>query len=455
MKNIKTVKLFYALLIFAVALSCESELELEPRQSIPVSSVLETESGLISFLVGTYAEAGSGDTFGGETQMTSDLLGNNDQVSWNGTFVGPREFFTKQVLVDNAFVGSIWRNHYQVINAANLVIDNQAVIADAGLRSQTEGEAKFLRAVSYFDLVKLWAQQYDANGNNTQLGVPLRTVGKADFTAEDSQIERASVEAVYALIINDLTAAYDQLPSSNGIFADRYAAQALLARVYLQQGNYAAARDAANDVLQNSGHSLASNFAGAFNNDTDGTEDIFTLQVTSQDGTNALITYYASQANGGRGFDIAIEQGYLDLFDDPSNDERASFSYTQSGFLLTSKYTNQFANVSLLRIGEMHLIRAESNFRLNTAVGLDPLAELNALRLRSSASALSAPLTLDLILNERQLELAFEGHLLFDFKRTDRAIGTLDPNAENLVMPIPQAETNVNTTITQNPGYGG
>jgi hypothetical protein len=228
-----------------------------------------------------------------------------------------------------------------------------------------------------------------------------------------------------------------------------------LARVYLQQGNYAAARDAANDVLLNSGHSLASNFAGAFNNDSDGTEDIFALQVTSQDGTNALITYYASQANGGRGFDIAIEQGYLDLFDDPSNDERASFSYTQSGFLLTSKYTNQFANVSLLRIGEMHLIRAESNFRLNTAVGLDPLAELNALRLRSSASALSAPLTLDLILNERQLELAFEGHLLFDFKRTDRAIGTLDPNAENLVMPIPQAETNVNTTITQNPGYGG
>ena len=454
MKNIKTVKLFYALLIFAVALSCDSELELEPRQSIPASTALETEGGLLGLLVGTYAEAGSGATYGGETQMTSDLLGNNNQVSWNGTFIGPRQFFTKDVLVDNGFVRDTWANHYQVINSANLVIDNQAVIGDASLRSKTDGEAKFLRAISYFDLVKLWAQQYTTTGNNTQLGVPLRTEGKAQFTLEDSQIERSSVEDVYALIISDLTAAYNQLPPSNGIFADRYAAQAMLARVYLQQGNYSAARDAADDVLQNSGHSLASNFAGAFNNDTDAVGDIFSLQVTSQDGTNAFITYYASQANGGRGFDIAIEQGYLDLFDDPTNDERASFSYDQSGFTLTSKYTNQFANVSVLRIGEMHLIRAESNFRLNTSVGLDPLTEINALRQRSSATPLVAPLTLDLILNERELELAFEGHLLFDFKRTNRDIGTLDINADNLVMPIPQNELNVNDLITQNPGYG-
>ncbi len=454
MKNIKTVKLFYALLIFAVALSCDSELELEPRQSIPASTALETEGGLLGLLVGTYAEAGSGATYGGETQMTSDLLGNNNQVSWNGTFVGPRQLFTKEVLVDNAFIRDTWRNHYQVINSANLVIDNKAVIAGVGLRLQADGEAKFLRAISYFDLVKLWAQQYIANGNNTQLGVPLRTVGKADFSVDDSQIERSPVEEVYALIISDLTAAYNQLPPSNGIFADKYSAQALLARVYLQQGNYAAARDAANDVLQNSGHSLASNFAGAFNNDTDASGDIFTLQVTSQDGTNALITYYASQANGGRGFDVAIEQGYLDLFDDPTNDERASFNYPQSGFTLTSKYTNQFANVPILRIGEMHLIRLESNFRLNTSVGLDPLTEINALRQRSSATPLVAPLTLDLILNERELELAFEGHLLFDFKRTNRDIGTLDINADNLVMPIPQNELNVNDLITQNPGYG-
>ena len=453
MKTIKTIKLFYALLFFTAIISCESELELEPRQSIPASAALETEEGLLGMLIGTYAEAGSGTTYGGETQMTSDLLGTDDQVSWNGTFIGPRQFFTKSILIDNAFVRDTWTNHYQVINQANLVIDNQAVIENSSTRSQADGEAKFLRAISYFDLVKFFAQQYASGGNNTQLGVPLRTVGKAQFTQADSQAERASVEDVYSLIINDLTDAYNQLPSSNGIFADKYAAQAMLARVYLQQGNYAAARDAADDVLQNSGHSLTSTFAGAFNNDTDSNEDLFALQVTTQDGTNAFITYYASQANGGRGFDIAVEQGYLDLFDDPNNDERASFFTPNSGFLLTDKYTNQFANVSVLRIAEMHLIRAESNFRLNTAVGLDPLTEINALRGRSSASPLAA-LTLDLILNERQLELGFEGHLLYDFKRTNRNIGTLPSNAENLVAPIPQDETNVNLIITQNPGYG-
>lgn len=453
MKNIKNMKLFSVLLLFVVAVSCENELELEPRQSIPAGSALETEDGILTFLVGTYAEVlDRGRTYGGDTQVTSDLLGNTDQVNWNGTFVGPREIFAKKMLVDNSFAEGIWLNHYQVINQANLVVDNQAVIEDASLRSKVDGEAKFLRAISYFDLVKLFAKQYNSAGNNAQLGVPIRTVGKAQLSVEDSQIERSSVEDVYSQIINDLTDAYNQLPASNDIFADKYAAQAMLARVYLQQGNYISARDAAHDVLQNSGHSLAPNFAGAFNNDSDGVEDVFSLQVTAQDGANTLITYYASQANGGRGGDISIQQGYLDLFDD-ANDERATFFNNSATFTLTNKYTNQFGNIPVLRIGEMHLIRAESNFRLNTSVGLAPLAEINALRGRSLASPLVA-LTLGLILNERQLELAFEGHLLHDFKRTNRNIGTFPSSANNLVLPIPQDEVNVNLIITQNPGYG-
>ena len=92
-------------------------------------------------------------------------------------------------------------------------------------------------------------------------------------------IARSSADDIYAQVISDLTDAYAKLPVSNGEFADRYAAQALLARVYLQQGNFASALAAANDVLQNSGHSLASTFRGAFNNDSDSSEDIFALSL--------------------------------------------------------------------------------------------------------------------------------------------------------------------------------
>ena len=155
-------------------------------------------------------------------------------------------------------------------------------ISDATERATVEGEALFLRALTYFDLVKFFG------------GVPLRTAGVTNYGA-DLDIERSTADEIYAQVISDLTDAYKDLPTSNGEFADKYAAQALLARVYLQQGNYASALAAANDVLANSGHSLASSFAGAFNNDSDGPEDIFAFQVTSQDGSNVLISHYADQ----------------------------------------------------------------------------------------------------------------------------------------------------------------
>ena len=444
----------FIMLLSVVFVSCEDELNLEPAQSISTDVALATEDNIINILIGTYNEAGAAATFGGRTHIIADLLGANDQVSWNGTFLDPRQFFTKSILIDNGFVAGHWTNSYQVINQANLVIDNlDKVTSDAATANRVEGEAKFLRALAYFDLIRLFAPAYQAGGGNTQVGVPLRLTGIVDFGG-DLSIARNSVEEVYTQILSDLSDAVSLLPASNEFFADQYAARALQARVYFQQGNYAAARDAANDVLANSGHSLATSFAGAFNNDADGSEDIFAFQVTAQTGTNQLITFYASQGNGGRGGDIGVEAAYLALFDDPANDARASFTYVSpdNGLDLTSKYTNQFGNVPVLRIGEMHLIRAESNFREGTSVGLDPLMEINALRGRSGAAALGV-LTLDALFNERQLELGFEGHLIHDHKRTGRAIGTLAPTDNSLVLPIPQAELDTNPLATQNAGY--
>jgi len=452
----KTLKLIYFAILAIIIAGCESELEIEPAQSISVGAALSSEENIANILIGTYDEAGQAATFGGRTHMISDLLGSTNQVSWNGTFADPREFFTKSILVTNGFVNGHWSNAFEVINQANLVIDNiGTVTSSADEQNRIEGEAKFLRALSYFDLIRFYGLPYQAGGGNSQLGVPLRLNGITDFGV-DLSIARSTVEEVYAQIIADLNDAFAKLPDSNSEFADKYAAKALLARVYLQQGNYGAARDAANDVLTNSGHVLAGSFAGAFNNDADGAEDIFTFQVTSQTGTNQLITFYADQGNGGRQGDIAVEAGYTALFDDPINDTRASFLYisNDNGLNLTSKYTNQFGNVPTLRIGEMHLIRLEANFREGTTIGLDPLVEINALRGRSGATALAGPLTLDLILNERQLELGFEGHLIHDLKRTGSMVGTIPANDNSLVLPIPQGEMDTNSLMVQNPGYG-
>lgn len=442
------------MLIAFVFIGCEDELNLEPFQQVSVDVALSTEDNINNILVGAYEEAGQFPTFGGRTHLMADLLGANGEISWNGTFFDPREIFNKQILIDNGFVANHWANSYEVINQTNLVIDNLDIVtSSAAERDRIEGEAKFLRALCYFDLVRFFGPAYQAGGGNSQPGVPLRLTGIIDYSG-DLGIARSTVEEVYSQILSDLADAVALLPASNEFFADQYAARALQARVYFQQGNYAAARDAANDVLMNSGHSLASTYAGAFNRDSDSVEDIFAFQVTSQTGDNELIIFYASEGNGGRGGDVGLEAPFFALFDDPANDARASFNYVSpnNGETLTSKYTNQFGNVPTLRIGEMHLIRAESNFREGTTVGLAPLVEINALRGRSGAAALGA-VTLDIFFNERILELAFEGHLIHDYKRTGRAVGAIPAADNSLVFPIPQAEMDTNALMTQNAGY--
>lgn len=450
MKN--NFKNIVQLLIFSILIvSCDSSiLDQEPRQSISLESAISTESNLRSLLLGIYDESGQVSTYGGRSQLISDLMGNTGELSWQGTFIQPRQFNNKSVLASNTFVAGNWNNNYEVINQANLIIDNISIFTDVAEKQKVEGEAKFLRAMAYFDLVRNFSKQYSGT-SNADLGVPLRLTGITDFT-QDLSKERNTVQEVYDQILSDLSDAYANLPSDNGIFADKYATKALEARVYLQQRDYPKARDAANDVIQNSGHSLlASGYSAVFNNDTDSSEDVFTFQVTDQTGSNGLITFYASQANGGRGGDIVVNDAFVNSFD--SNlDERKAFFTLATGDRLTAKYTNQFGNVSVFRLAEMYLIRAECNFREGTNLGATPLSDVNLVRSRSNAPNLGA-LTLPLILKERTLELAFEGFALHDFKRTETNVGTLSWDDDKLVLPIPQSEMDSNSKIVQNPGY--
>jgi len=101
----------------------------------------------------------------------------------------------------------------------------------------------------------------------------------------------------------------------------------------------------------------------------------------------------------------------------------------------------------------MHLIRAESNFREGTAIGLAPELEVNALRARSGASPFTTAITLQDIIDERKRELSFEGFALHDIKRLEGNVGSLPYNSPKLVMPVPQRETDANPNLNQNPGY--
>ncbi|RZJ49206.1 MAG: RagB/SusD family nutrient uptake outer membrane protein [Flavobacterium sp.] len=458
---------FIILIFFALFFSgCEEELNLDPKQTQDGDTTLSTETGVTNVLTGTYSLAANGNAYGGRILLYADLLGVTGVTAttdfrWRGSFDELEQMYIKTMFSNNVIIRGTYARLYEIVNASNTVIENIGRVQDPDRQAVMIGEANFLRSLAYFDLVRLFAKPYQSGQANTQLGVVIRPNAIYDFSVDLSK-ERSTVDEVYKVIIDGLNLAYTNLPEENGFYADKYAAKALLARVYLQQGNYPAARDAANDVIENSGHALSGKYADAFNHDTDQIEDVFAIQITTQTGVNDAVTFYAAEDDGGRGGDFLIRQAYLDKFTDP-NDERGTFNYVNpaNDRLLTLKYTNQFADVGIIRLAEMYLIRAEANFRAGTAIGNAPVDDINIIRTRAKASNF-ATVTLDDILLERQLELAMEGFLIHDIKRTKQTITTTDSegdplllpfDADVLVFPIPIAEMDANKLITQNPGY--
>jgi tetratricopeptide (TPR) repeat protein len=448
MKNI----IFSFLLTPALLLmtACSDQLELEPFQNISEGLALDNDNNVKAVLIGAYDALGAGNLLGGNVLRNAELQGGDGEILWVGTFAGPREIFNKQMIVANLDAQEVWLTAYNTINIANNVLSALDVVADES-KATVEGEALFIRAICYFELVRFYSQPWEAGqANNTaEGGVPIVLTPTRSIN-EDAKIKRNTVQEVYNKIIEDLSKAESLLADDNQWRASKGAAAALLARVYLQQGDYAKARDAANRVIESGNYSLLNNYASVFNRDDNSAEDIFALQVTSQDGVNNMNLFFSIPDFGGRDGDIDILQAHLDLYQ--PGDQRLALFYEGNGALRTGKWNNLFGNVGILRLAEMHLIRAECNQRLSTAIGATPLQDYNAVHTRAGLSAVNS-VNLDDILFERRLELAHEGFKIHDMKRLKQSVGVLPYNADKLVFPIPQREINANSNLKQNPGY--
>lgn len=437
--------------LFALAMgfsSCNEELNLEPYQSISEDLALENDNNVKAVLIGAYDALGAGALLGGNSLRDAELLAGDGEVLWVGTFLGPREIANKQMNANNNDAAELWLTAYNAINISNNVLAGLSVVAE-GDKAQVEGEALFIRAIAYFQLVRFYAKPYEAGQANSQLGVPIVQTPTRSIS-EESKVGRNTVQEVYTQIITDLSKAESQLPEDNEWRASKGAAAALLARVYLQQGDYAKARDAANRVISSGAYALLKNYKDVFNRDENSSEDIFAIQLTTQDGANLMNTHFSIPDFGGRDGDVEILQGHLSLYD-PA-DKRLALFYDGNGAIRTGKWNNLYGNVNIIRLAEMYLIRAECNQRLGTSVGASALADYNVVRTRAGLPAATS-VTLDRILLERRLELAHEGHKIHDMKRLKLSVGPLPYNADKLVFPLPQREINANGNLQQNPGY--
>jgi hypothetical protein len=442
--------------VFAVVLmvwGCENALDTQPKQSISEDIALNNSDNVEAVLFGAYDNLGDYDQYGGQLYMLPDLMAVGQEANWTGTFEQPGQIYRTNIQVDNSFVADAWLDGFATINVANNVLSALDVV-EAAEQDRVEGEAKFIRAITYFQLVRLFAKDYNDGDPTQNLGVPLK-LEPTRAIGEDAQIPRNTVQQIYDQVISDLTDAKNLLgvESSGYVYADTYAASAFLSRVYMQQGEYGNARTEANRVISDasSPYSLVETYADIFNNsNVNTTEDIFAMQVTSQDGTNSLQTFYASQDNGGRG-DIEIQQAHLDLYE--AGDERLDFFYDDGGETRTGKWSNQYGNVNVIRLAEMYLNRAEANHRLTESEGATPTEDINAIRERADLSPVAGPVSLQDILDQRHIELAFEGHFLFDLKRTQGTVSGLSWDSPLLVYPIPQRERDANPALEQNDGY--
>ena len=449
-------------------MSCGKNLDVIPTQSIEQEASLQTPRDIEAYMIGCYdgiqGTNTNGNTFAGGFQYTSELLGHTQlgEVRFAGTFANLLELITKTTTTINSTAEGQWVQAYIIINRCNTVIANIDK-ADPAKKTRIEAEARFLRGALYFELTRLFAKQWGDGDNNTNPSIPL-ILSPTKVISDESSQPRASVAAVYAQAISDLTAASAGLPVANSVYANKGAAQGMLARLYLQQGDFAKARNMADSVILSNRYRLVTPFSAAFNTKlynggANPAEYIFAAQTSDQDGFNGMNTFFSTTISAipgtaGRG-DIRILAAHKSQYD--AIDDRGKFFIKPSATStneFTNKFIDRFGNVVVLRLAEMYLIRAEGNFRLNESKGDTPLNDINRLRTRANATSLtSAQLTLDAILKERRLELAFEGHRLHDIKRVKGTVGTLPWNDNKLVLPIPQREIDVNKKLTQNPGY--
>ncbi len=452
MKNILSI-IFASMLVFVTFTACDKNIELEPETALDGTAGFKTKQDVDAALIGCYSALQSGNYMGLRYWALSDMYA--DIIAHTGTFPSFAQIANRNILADNVELRNMWQQIYIGINRANNVIASAPGVSDPSFDvNNAIGEARFLRAYHYFNLLILYGGSNTGYNQAGGLGVPLVTT--PTLTAEDAAPKPRNTEAeVWALILDDLDFAAQNLANSNGTGrANKRVAQALKARAHLFRGEWTAAETAAGDVITTGGYSLipGATYADIFLKKNTA-EAIWELQFDATN-TNSIAFFYYPTSLGGRN-EITSTTGLRDAHE--AGDVRQAVNYTTSPAGKTQKYTRVPGddNVLLIRLAEMYLIRGEARARSGKLP--DALDDLNAIRTRAGLGDIS-PATADEIVqaigNERRLEFAHEGHRWFDLRRYNTLSVVGITQEFRALWPIPQREVDTSAgIIAQNPGY--
>ncbi len=498
------------IIVLLVGFTSCNELDLTPIGQLSGSNFPATDAEAIALTNAVYyPNIRISTALGYVIDLTSDVEANGENPNSGGDLLSKIQWDPS-----NSYVATVWQNLYEIVTRANDVVDKISVskTISSDLKTRLVGEAKFLRAYSYFYLVQLWGE------------VPLVL-----HNVDGSNTTRASVDEVYTQIIQDLKDAAASLPAvSEYAAADRGRASKGSANAYLSKVNlvWGQTSESAGSSVQKerysesvkyanlvTGYSLEEKFLDNWSNkNRNGKESVFSVQhiqgeYAAGDGGNHLVhcSFYGGYSNTVLPHVFATSNKWLDDFDNRDQRKRGTYikhlwnPKTNSTFVFDriryAKYidttdVNTSANTrdinrSVIRYAEVLLLKAEAINELNGAPNAEAYEAVNQVRRRAfkhfpvtSSSSDDLPTGLDYagfkakIQSERLLELTYEQNRYTDLKRWRIYVKTLrnavtsgyalstylkqNVRLKNYRLPIPKGQRDINPTgLWQNWGYDG
>jgi hypothetical protein len=470
---------------FSLALllsSCKKNiLDTQPETSISEKVAFSTADKILAQVNNLYSKIQVAGFYGGRQILFKEQRGEEFSQNDPNSSVGA-SIWGQNALSNDNLLNSVWTGAYKAINAANVLIDgigNSTVITDAQRRQYT-GEARFIRAFSYLELVQTFAQPF-AKDNGSSPGLPLRL--KAETSAGDNDLARSSVNEIYTQILEDLDDAEQDLPESlgndalNSSRAHRASAIALKTRAYLVKGDFAQVVSEARKLVPAAApyqytagsltHRLEPDITAVFSGSYTGAEAIFFLPFNNVDAPDVQSSLAASYLGA---VVLALNpQGIVSdaaLADPASTDARKNLIQVKSGQKVLAKFkkiTVPYTDyIPVIRYAEVLLNYAEAAAETGDLTSATAL--LYAVRHRSDAAYTFPPAAIgskdaliQTILTERRIELLGEGFRTPDLQRRlltlpskSGAAGTapaVAPSASNYIWPTPSDEIATNKLI--------
>jgi len=429
---------------------CKKFLEAPPLNALTKEEAISDEAGLKTVLNSAYQQVGGDDMFGGKIQTISELMA--DQINGSNLSGDFGEFYGRKSSVFGDYKKNMYVGMYQGIYRANTVLEN--LDKAATMRDNIEGQAKFIRAISHFEIVKLYAQPWGFTADNSHLGIPIRV------TTAVTSSERATVKQVYDQIIVDLKDAENKLPDLNNGYPTKWAAKGLLAKVYFQMNDFSNAYSYANQVIESKKFTLDATYANRFS-EAGSAESVFQIITTrgSFEPGSELRNQFRSDINLPT---IRATDAFYTMVNTTNDVRKSLFNNVKyPGNVVINKYNKDRFNVPVIYLTELKLIRAEAAAGSNTNLDV-AIQDINDIMKRAYNNTKSIPVgsSAALIITnarfERGLELAGEGNRLSEIKRIGALGQNIDKrgsvwNCPGFILQFPNEEQAANQNFKLNP----